>query len=398
MSAVSGQHHRINKQLGGGGLSLLRSLRKSDKQTNTEVWLRNRETFERLNIRKQRERRAASYWAKWNYIKYCTEVIKYSHRHHLVSAQPFRRNDEMRLIGDPWLCPKSSDQLSDELDEITEQLKVAQQKILSLDTIDGITGGIRRRTTTCGQLGEGSSSSTTTGGEGTSADASSAGSIIVYSQMDKQWLGLIDDAVVDKNDDKITKTKNKQNKDNSLLSTTTSGDCENDDEDDFGDFDGLEELDESPVRTPKHQTTKTTTSSQQQQVGDNDSAVVDKVNDIYDSFSRLMSECDHDNKTTTANDEQDEEGDVVVSRKISAGEIFSQLLKRKGRLENNFTEFLTIYENKSGWRKDELEVLYIRLRHYVRLRIKYFVVFEKLNRLKEKEKENFIAEFISADC
>eukprot|EP00921_Rhytidocystis_pertsovi_P001257 GHVQ01002137.1.p1 GENE.GHVQ01002137.1~~GHVQ01002137.1.p1 ORF type:complete len:312 (+),score=46.75 GHVQ01002137.1:728-1663(+) len=73
------------------------------------------------------------------------------------------------------------------------------------------------------------------------------------------------------------------------------------------------------------------------------------------------------------------------SKKLSAADMFSLLIKTGGKLAASEHDFLRAYQDSSGWRRDELGILYVRLRHYVRLRVEKYLLVDKIKRRKVRE-------------
>ncbi|CBZ56067.1 conserved hypothetical protein [Neospora caninum Liverpool] len=98
------------------------------------------QTYEKPCVKRTRIAEEKAYYPRWFYLRYATEVIRYSLKHHLRLGQGFDPNDDQRLDGLKPLRVPSTEERRQELAKMEGELASVQKQIVEMDVVSVITG------------------------------------------------------------------------------------------------------------------------------------------------------------------------------------------------------------------------------------------------------------------
>lgn len=128
---------------GASPLGALRDVHRWGRQTGAHKISLLSQTYEKPTIRRNRIAEERAYYAKWFYLKYATEVIKYSFKNHLLLAPPFDMEDEQRLTSLREKGFFTAAEAQAKLKQIEIEMDVAEAAIKAMDAFSPITAAKR---------------------------------------------------------------------------------------------------------------------------------------------------------------------------------------------------------------------------------------------------------------
>ncbi|KEP65683.1 UNVERIFIED_CONTAM: hypothetical protein HHA_248790 [Hammondia hammondi] len=98
------------------------------------------QTYEKPCVKRTRIAEEKAYYPRWFYLRYATEVIRYSLKHHLRMGQEVDPNDDQRLDAVKPLRLPSSEERRRHLRHMEDELALLHKQIIEMDAVCAVTG------------------------------------------------------------------------------------------------------------------------------------------------------------------------------------------------------------------------------------------------------------------